>query len=277
MKPQSKKEELTKPVTAITAAAPAYLDAYTTEKPEGFEEVGAGDVKVPRLAVAQALTPQLEESNANYIEGLKKGDFYNTVTGENFGNKVLIVPLLKFGNRIRFGDMDKGGGILCRSDDMVHGVGENPVDGVCAKCPFAQFGSARDGQGKGTACNEFMNFPALTITGGTIKGEDTTIWSAKSTHIDAAKQLVGLALRRRLANGSRAPMWAGIYSLESKLKKFTEKLAAYVVTVDNAGWVPDKDVKGVKTAYDFMHELRESRRLTTDSDEFLGREPGSEG
>jgi hypothetical protein len=277
MKPQPKKEEIVKPqAQALATKAPDYLTIYGTEKPEGFEEVGAGDVKVPRLAVAQALTPQLEETNANHIPGLKKGDFFNTVTGDNFGSKIQIIPLLKFGNRIRFGDMDKGGGILCRSDDMIHGVGDNPVNGVCAKCPYAQFGSARDGAGKGTACSEFMNFPALAAVNGKVDAENTMIWSAKSSHIDAAKQLVGLAMRRRLANSQRAPMWAGIYTLESKLKKFTEKLAAYVITVDNAGWVPDAGVSFVKSAFDFMHDLREQRRLTTDADETLGREPGDE-
>lgn len=278
MKPQEKITKPTGATLAVATQAPAYLDAYSTEKPEGFEEVGAGDVKVPRLALAQALTPQLEETNANHIPGLKKGDFYNTVSGENFGPKVQIIPLLKFGNRLRFGDMDKGEGILCRSDDMIHGVGDNPANGVCAKCPYAQFGSARDGKGKGTACSEFMNFPNLVVANGVVKAEDTSIWSAKSSHIDAAKQLVGLAMRRRLANGQRAPMWSGIYSLESKLKKFTDKLAAYVVSVDNAGWVPDKDAKLAKSAFDFMHELRESRRLTTDDqtqDQFP--EPGSQG
>lgn len=282
MKPatKAKEAEIVKPSrqAALATTAPQYLDTYATERPEGFEEVGAGDVKVPRLAVAQALTPQLDESNANNIPLLKKGDFFNTVTGDYFGPSVKIIPLLKFGNRIRFGDMDKGGGILCRSDDMIHGVGDNPVDGNCAKCPYAQFGSARGGEGKGTACSEFMNFPALIVREGKVDVENTVIWSAKSSHIDAAKQLVGLAMRRRLANGSRAPMWSGVYTLSSKIKKFTEKLSAYVVAVDNAGWIPDAQSAMVKGAFDFMFELRKQRRLTADdqtADQFP--EPGTNG
>ncbi len=183
---------------------------------------------------------------------LKKGDFFNTVTGDYFGPSVKIVPLLKFGNRIRFQDMDKGGGILCRSDDMIHGVGDNPVDGNCAKCPYAQFGSARGGEGKGTACSEFMNFPALVLREGKVDIKNTVIWSAKSSHIDAAKQLVGLAMRRRLASGMRAPMWSGVYTLTTKIKKFTEKLSAYVVAVDNAGWIPGNQAEMVKSAFDFI-------------------------
>src|SRR5271156_5061436 len=148
------KEELAKVQSPTAMQAPDYLSSYATEKPEGFEEVGAGDVKVPRLAVAQKGNPQVEEGNKDYIPGLRPGQFFNTTTGENYGKTVHIVPLLKFENRLRFGDMDKGGGILCRSDDMVHGTGDNPVNGDCKRCPYALFGSARDGKGKGKACNE---------------------------------------------------------------------------------------------------------------------------
>ena len=42
----------------------------------GFEEVGPGDVKVPRLAFAQALTPQLEETNAESYPGSKQGRLF---------------------------------------------------------------------------------------------------------------------------------------------------------------------------------------------------------
>jgi len=38
----------------------------------------------------------------------------------------------------------------CSSDDTITGVGS--PGGLCATCPFAQFGSARDGAGKGQAC-----------------------------------------------------------------------------------------------------------------------------
>lgn len=273
------KEEIIKPgASSLVSKAPDYLSEFATERPEGFEEVGAGDVKVPRLAVAQKGNPQVEEGNKDYIPGLKPGDFFNTTTGEKFGKKVEIIPLLKFENRIRFRDMDEGGGILCRSDDMVHGVGENPVNGDCAKCPFAVFGSAKGGKGKGKACNEFKNFPVLVVIDGKINADETMIWSAKSSHIDAAKDVIGLASRRRMADGKTRPaMWMCVFSLATEIKDWTKSITSYIIKADNAGWVSPADTSMAKSAYAFMHELRESRRLTTDADEFLGREPGSEG
>lgn len=279
MKPQRKqsKEEIVKHSGASIMKAPDYLNEYATARPEGFEEVNSGDFKVPRLAVAQKGNPQVEEGNEAYIHGLKPGDFFNTTTGEVFGKTVQIVPLLKYENRIRFRDMDEGGGILCRSDDMVHGVGDNPVDGVCAKCPYAQFGSAKNGKGKGKACNEFKNFPALVVVNGKINANDPVVWSAKSSHIDAAKQVLGLARNRRLADGKTIPaMWMDIFSLTTALKPWTDKISSYIINADNAGWVSVADTPQAKSAFDFMHELREQRRLTTDADETLSQEPGDD-
>jgi hypothetical protein len=277
---QPAKEEIIKPPsTALATTAPDYLSDYATEKPEGFEEVGAGDVKVPRLAVAQKGNPQVEEGNKDYISGLRPGQFFNTTTGENYGKTVHIVPLLKFENRIRFGDMDKGGGILCRSDDMIHGVGDNPVNGDCQRCPYAKFGSARDGKGKGKACNEFKNFPALTVIDAKLKSDEPLVWSAKSSHIEAAQEVIGLASRRRLADGkTRAAMWMCVFSLTTELKNWSQTITSYIIKADNAGWVAGIDTPMAKSAFDFMHELREQHRLITDevkAEEFP--EPGSAG
>lgn len=275
MKPQAaqpkKQEAIVKP-QADPLAPPDYLSGISGN--EGFEEMRPSDVKVPRLALAQALTPQLNEDDEKFIPGLKKGDYFNTLTGKNYGNDVKFVPLLKFANRFLFRDMNEGGGILCRSDDMKVGVGE--PGGECAKCPLAQFGSARGGEGKGTACSEFYNYAVLIVEDGKLDVENLAIFAMKSSHIPAAQHLMGLAMRRKLANGERAPMWAGVYSATSKNKKFTEKLAAYIPIIDNAGWVPQADVKMAHDSYEFMHNLRKAGRLTTDiEEEPLPEEPGA--
>jgi hypothetical protein len=250
--------------------APDYLAEYGGKQPEGFEEVRPGDVKVPRLQLAQALTPQLNEDDAKHIPGLKRGDFFNTLIGKSYGSNFQFIPLLKFGSRRLFKNMDEGGGTLCRSEDMKTGEGE--PGGECAKCEFSQFGSARNGEGKGTACSEFYNFPVLVVEDGKIEAENFAIFAMKSSHIEAAQHLIGLTMRRKLPNGVRAPMWAGIYSATSKAKDFGKNLKAYVPVIDNAGWVAQEDVDLVRDSYRFFHELREQGRLKTE-EEFL--EPGA--
>lgn len=287
MKPQSKKEEPKKEIVKREpqqlTKAPDYLSDLIPQ--EGFEEVGAGDVKIPRLALAQALSPQIDSTEPNYIPGLEKGDFFNTMSGENFGPEVKFVPLLKFGNRIFFRDKKKGGGIICRSDDMINGSVERGTyedgtyGGKCFTCPMSQFGSAKDGKGKGTACSEFKNFPVLIVLeNGRVDPASLVVASMKSSAIDAAKDLTGKARARRLPNDKPAPMYAGVYSMINKPKKYTEG-TTLVPIIDNAGWINDGDKHTVKSAFDFMHELREQGRLKTDApesdDEFP--EPGSAG
>lgn len=259
--------------------APDYLNDLTPQ--EGFEEVGQGDIKIPRLALAQALSPQLDETEPNHIPGLEKGDFFNTVTGQNFGPSVKFVPLLKFSNRIFFRDKKKGGGIICRSDDMKHGSIERGTyeDGIyggdCSTCPMARFGTAKNGEGKGTACSEFKNFPVLIVQeSGLVDPASLVIASMKSSALDAAKDLIGKARARRLANNQPAPMYAGIYKMVNKPKKYTEG-TTLVPIIDNAGWVASGDKQTVKATFDFMHELREQGRLKVEEpteDESLGGE-----
>lgn len=58
------------PVFAMTSAA------------AGNENVTANDLKIPMLKVLQQLSPELDDSKSQYIEGAKAGMIANTVTGD---------------------------------------------------------------------------------------------------------------------------------------------------------------------------------------------------
>jgi len=59
------------------------LPSFAEKAPQaGNENVTADDLKIPMLKVLQALSPELQEDNAKYIEGAKAGMIANTVTGE---------------------------------------------------------------------------------------------------------------------------------------------------------------------------------------------------
>lgn len=69
------------------AKLPAHLSqslpSFASDAPSvGSENVSADDLKIPMLKVLQALSPELQEDNAKYIEGSKAGMVANTVTGE---------------------------------------------------------------------------------------------------------------------------------------------------------------------------------------------------
>lgn len=69
------------------AKLPAHLSqampSFAEKAPAvGSENVSADDLKIPMLKVLQALSPELQDDNAKYIESAKAGDIANTVTGE---------------------------------------------------------------------------------------------------------------------------------------------------------------------------------------------------
>src|SRR5258708_4518812 len=115
MKPQPKQQaKASAPSTAIekhrssplVEQIPAYLRKPDGQPRAGFEEFEQGDVKLPRLGLCQALTPQRSEGDPQYIEGLSEGDIFNNLTQINYGRSAKIVPLLYFKMRFLFKAMD---------------------------------------------------------------------------------------------------------------------------------------------------------------------------
>jgi len=63
-------------------ALPDYIKAGDAR---GSENITADELKIPRVLLAQALSPQLIEGDGTYIEGLKLGDAFNSATREIYG------------------------------------------------------------------------------------------------------------------------------------------------------------------------------------------------
>lgn len=76
----------------------------------GNEHVEMKDMVIPRIEVAQALSKCLKEGDPAFIEGIKQGDLYNTVTRENYGSAIRVVPILFKVEYLAWRDQKKGGG-----------------------------------------------------------------------------------------------------------------------------------------------------------------------
>jgi hypothetical protein len=59
----------------------------------GLENVGLNDVLVPRLAILQALSPQLKKKDAAFIEGADIGSIADLGTGDLFPDGVIFLPV----------------------------------------------------------------------------------------------------------------------------------------------------------------------------------------
>jgi hypothetical protein len=158
----------------------------------GRENVGREDVLIPRLCVAQALSPQLKKSNEAYMPDLEPGQFFNSVNGQIYGESVRVIPLSFFKTFIEFKPINDGGGIV-----KMYAPGQVP--------PLADMAFT---DGKQPKVTEFKNrFGLILKDDGTV---EPIVVSFKSTGLKAAKRWNYLIAERNL------PAYAFVYNFTVK-------------------------------------------------------------
>jgi hypothetical protein len=184
---------------------PDFLQAHLGQS-TGLEDVDQSDILIPRLGLCQALSPQKRKSHASYIEDLKEGDLFNTVTQEIYGESLEVIVLFFFKNRIKYFDIDAGGGIDCISSNGID-MGRISPDG-CSVCKFSTFGNGEEvveGEKQSPPeCTLYHNFMLIET-----KTMSPLAASFKSTGLKVSKQL-NAQIRM-----SRLPMYAKRYKISS--------------------------------------------------------------
>lgn len=199
------KIEVIKPNTGLTQIeeVPEFLRS-SVGNAAGLEDVDQSDILIPRLGLCQALSPQKRKSHSTYIEGLKEGDLFNTVTNQIYGPELDVILLFFFKNRIKYFDIDAGGGIDCISANGIDGGRISP-DG-CSVCKYSMFGNGEEiveGEKQDApSCTMYHNLMSFVPTDYT-----PIAISFKSTGLKVTKQL--LAQIRM----SRLPMYAKRYKI----------------------------------------------------------------
>jgi hypothetical protein len=108
------------PVGPQAIARPSWVSEDAVAGSTG--DIDANDITIPRLAIAQALSPQINRNKPEYIEGLQQLDMFNTVTGENYGTGPLtFTPLLFRKRAIEFIPRNQGGGVKDANVSIVLG------------------------------------------------------------------------------------------------------------------------------------------------------------
>lgn len=257
------KKDLAVKETESLAVMPNYL--RHEGKPVGLEEMTRADWTLPRLGLCQSMSPQRKRSDPKYIEGLEEGDLFNSITRENYGKTVQVVPLIFFKNRFRFQEGQLGQ-VLCQSADDKHGVGD--PGGDCATCAMAQFGS---GKGNAPACSRFYNYPSLILPkDGHIGLDLLVVASFKSSELKVARDWNALL---RLRN---TDTFAGIYEFTTVEQK-NDLGSWFTRVVKPAGWVTEQMYHFARGAYDAVKETQEAGSLKVDLEHGDENEPGSNG
>jgi hypothetical protein len=230
------KGELVKPSQSAVAnkeEIPEWLQDVKGQA--GLEAMDQGDLVLPRLAIAQTLSPALNKSKPKYIEGLEVGMLYNTVTRRIYGPNVRVVPILFSKMRIKFKPISEGGGIVCQSLNGIDGGILHPSD--CATCEHSQFKA----DGTKPTCYKFMNYASILPD----EDKDLLAVSMKSTAVAIAKQW------NSLMRMTGKPAFAKSYVISTVMETRNGNDFYNYKVEPSAGWVP-KDI------FDFGTELHEN-------------------
>lgn len=105
----SKKKTSKKAMTEVQDKMPAWLQNKGSNR--GSEEVQAEDLIIPRLELAQAISPAQKKKDDAYIDGCEEGMMYNNITRELYGESVIICPVFYKKEWLLWRDRkdDKGG------------------------------------------------------------------------------------------------------------------------------------------------------------------------
>lgn len=101
------------PVAQIPNAEnlPAHIRAAAEQGlARGSENVDMQDMVIPRIELVQALSPCIDPSKPEYIEGAQAGMFFNSVTRELFGASVIVCPVYFRKQWLVWKDRKSGGG-----------------------------------------------------------------------------------------------------------------------------------------------------------------------
>lgn len=261
--------------TETPAPEQAKTTALTTREPNqtamtrddfsqlGETAIGSADVQMPRLKLLQGLSQPVVDQEAF------AGNFWNSLTSENYGPAVKFVPVLGFKNRVY---LEQGKGLMCRSIDMIHGIGNPGIE--CEKCALKDW--PEDRSEGGPKCRESRNWVGLIVgaSGETErkKGDGTPpiikdfdepqfiVLQFTSMASAAAKKLNGLYVNSRMTNPKVT--WSDlVFSMVASPAK-TDKGSFFLPDVRPAGRSNDAQKASAKSLLEFLS----GRTLVVDVD-----------
>ena len=215
---------ITTTVTDMNPVLPAYLESSSGN---GLEHLGAEDVEMPRLSLAQAMSDQVNAAHSDHITGLAVGDFFNSVSGEVYKQPLRFAILCAYIPRgMEFAPLEQGGGVVDRS--------------VALNDPRMLFGP----NGEVPIATRFYDYVLMLNPGA---GEEMISMSLARSGVKAAKSLNGLARMRG------TDIYTGIYTAESVAK--TAQQGSYMTwRFRNSGFITEDLVERYRASHVSLKE-----------------------
>jgi len=191
---------------------PEFLKDYAGK---GSEHLSKNDLLMPRLGLAQGLSPQINPEKPEYIDGLRLGDAFNKVTGTIYGRGPWEMAIVRADppRWVEFFPRDEGGGV--KDPNVPHGD------------PRTQWRV----DGRKPVATMFYDFVVIFL-----ETMEPIVISFKATGIKTAKLLNTLIKLR-----GQIPLFMGRYAMKAVMAKGAKGDYA-TLQVQNAGHVEDLEV-----------------------------------
>jgi len=220
---------------------PAMASKYQEDAGAGYEEADKDSFAIPFIAILQALSPQVDESDGAFIEGAKQGMFLNTVTNDVF-EALNIIPVHYNRTFTEWGLRENGGGFK----------GEHPPEkGTELQLTATRDDKSRDVLPNGNQIVDSRNHYVLIET---VNGWQPVIISFTATQLKKSRKWMTSMNQIKVDDGTgrmfNPPMFANLYHM-STVKEKNEKGSWFNFKLERVGYVDDEG------AYAMAKEFRE--------------------
>lgn len=227
----------------------------------GTEDIDASELRLPRLTIAQGLSPQITPGDPQYIDGLKLFDMFNDMTGEIYGRgPILFVPVRRDIRRIEFIPRSEGGGVV----DLDVPPNDPRLLWSWSSQELKASGARADVPPRATTFTEFV---VLLVRNGVppepivLSIKHTNKWNRR-----AADQLTLFIAARGAA------IYSGLYAIDTLTTAKNDKGTFGIPVCKNAGFIPLNKPAG-KVLYEYAKDVHQSLSGKTIN---VNREPGDD-
>lgn len=236
------------------------LDIYDDIAGQGFENMGADKFSVPMLKIAQSTSSVLTEDGSE----VKAGDFYNSITGKNYGTKVELVPV--YFNTTWLEWKPNMGGLVARHKPYSVRVTGDRFTGL-----------------KSLTGNDIQEAWCYLVLIRGHEDEGIMLLSCTSTNIRHCKTWNSFLSDNRLKSGKPAPLFSCYWILESKKNK-NDKGTFFALgdgkntAIKKSDWVPAEIYTNfVKPVLETAPQMFDQLNMSEDNNQTLTIEDKSAG
>ena len=203
------------------------LAAYGAAAVETHDELDKDSYAIPRIAIIEALSPELDDGKPEYIEGAKRGQLCNRVMSELYPDGVMVIPVKRRRVFLEWTPRDAGGGFVAE---------HNVADGEALMKQCQRNEKGYDITPNGTELHNVLEFYVL------FSSDKGTTWTPAIISMSRTRMAEGKKWNLRIdqfrQGGQQVTPLAQVYELGTA-KRENPAGVSYVFKVGAAKFLPE--------------------------------------